>query len=971
MAHSRAAELVSGQTVTGRVLVTLSCILSLSSLVLYLIDASWHDVEDCTPWLESYTQQIDLAINLFFLLYFFIRFVAANDKLMFWIDIYSIVDYFTVPPVFVAVYLNRNWLGLRFLRALALQSFPDVMQFLGLIKKNSVIRLWQLIMVFFSVWLAGAGFIHLVENSGDPLDFSNSQPLGYWNCLYICMVTMSTVGYGDLYCKTVIGKVFIVFFIIGALAMFTSVIPEMITILGMRKKYGGSYDRGFGKHIVVCGHISTRTVEKFLAQFLHQDQEDRDVMIVFLHTEPPNLELEALMKRHYTHVRFYEGSVMVSEDLDRVKLKEADAVLLLANKHCDNPDAEDAANIMRVISIKDYHGDVSIIIQLLQYHNKNYLLNIPDWHMQSDSVICLAEMKLGFIAQACLAPGFSTLMANLFMMTSHKKSSRYDEWKNNYFSGLGMELYTEYFSRAFYGMTFPQAVEVCFTKLHMLVIGLEVSHKDKAVVLLNPGPDVKIQRGMQGFFVAQSSEEAYRASIYCPLCHGQLFGVKRIKDCTCSTDGTLINAHNNPVVDPLEADGGFLSNKLFKRPNNNTGIIDANFEDNKPYLEVRESKEQFDATGCFYWCPDSSLDESNIINQKNELILKNLRDHFVVCVLSDSDSPVIGLSNFVMPLRASSLRLTELKPVVIVGHHSYLSKEWKTLGNFPDVYILPGSPLCRADLRRVRINRCKMCVVLSANKGSSIEPTLQDKDAILCSLNIKKMRFEDPLTVPPMVSQGASLLDMMRRWSKLGRDTIPMITDLENDSNCQFLEQDDADDPDIPLCNTETFACGRVFAASVLDSLMSTTYFNRNTLILIRTLITGGATVELEQLLAEGLGMVPGYPTTETLSNRNRCRVAQMGLGEHPFTQFAVGIDATYGNLFMWTLRFHGIMCLGLYRLVNPPAGFGDRVAKRYVLTNPAYNMRLLPSDKIFCLHPFTPGPTHIEEEPDIKTSNV
>jgi len=52
------------------------------------------------------------------------------------------------------------------------------------------------------------------------------------------------------------------------------------------------------------------------------------------------------------------------------QIKEADACLVLANKYCEDPDAEDAANILRVISIKNYHDDIKIIVQLLQYHNK-------------------------------------------------------------------------------------------------------------------------------------------------------------------------------------------------------------------------------------------------------------------------------------------------------------------------------------------------------------------------------------------------------------------------------------------------------------------------------------------------------------------------------------------------------------------------------------------------------------------------
>ena len=51
-------------------------------------------------------------------------------------------------------------------------------------------------------------------------------------------------------------------------------------------------------------------------------------------------------------------------------MHEADACLVLANKYCQDPDAEDAANIMRVISIKNYSDDIRVIIQLMQYHNK-------------------------------------------------------------------------------------------------------------------------------------------------------------------------------------------------------------------------------------------------------------------------------------------------------------------------------------------------------------------------------------------------------------------------------------------------------------------------------------------------------------------------------------------------------------------------------------------------------------------------
>ena len=69
------------------------------------------------------------------------------------------------------------------------------------------------------------------------------------------------------------------------------------------------------------------------------------------------------------------------------------------------------------------------------------------------------------------------------------------------------------------------------------------------------------------------------------------------------------------------------------------------------------------------------------------------------------------------------------------------------------------------------------------------------------------------------------------------------------------------------------------------------TYFNDNALTLIRTLITGGATPELEQILAEGVGMRGGYSTPETLANRDRCRVAHVDLYDGPFAQFGVNLN--------------------------------------------------------------------------------
>lgn len=60
-----------------------------------------------------------------------------------------------------------------------------------------------------------------LENSGDPLEFNNPQQLSYWTCVYFLIVTMSTVGYGDVYCETVLGRTFLVFFLLVGLVSST------------------------------------------------------------------------------------------------------------------------------------------------------------------------------------------------------------------------------------------------------------------------------------------------------------------------------------------------------------------------------------------------------------------------------------------------------------------------------------------------------------------------------------------------------------------------------------------------------------------------------------------------------------------------------------------------------------------------------------------------------------------------------
>ena len=58
---------------------------------------------------------------------------------------------------------------------------------------------------------------------------------------------------------------------------------------------------------------------------------------------------------------------------------------------------------------------------------------------------------------------------------------------------------------------------------------------------------------------------------------------------------------------------------------------------------------------------------------------------------------------------------------------------------------------------------------------------------------------------------------------------------------------------------------------------------------MMRMLTTGASEVEYEQILADGLGLIRQQSLVDVSAARNRCRVAQLDLGDERFAQLEVG----------------------------------------------------------------------------------
>ncbi|XP_055349050.1 calcium-activated potassium channel slo-1-like [Paramacrobiotus metropolitanus] len=125
-----------------------------------------------------------------------------------------------------------------------------------------------------------------------------------------------------------------------------------------------------------------------------------------------------------------------------------------------------------------------------------------------------------------------------------------------------------------------------------------------------------------------------------------------------------------------------------------------------------------------------------------------------------------------------------------------------------------------------------MCVIIgSPSSGAqmqNVDNALIDKTVILATLNVRAMRFSE--------EEAANL----------------------RDTNAQFLDQDDDDLPGTEFYMTQPYACGRCFSGILLDLLMIKPFFNPVIVNVFRTMIFGGASLELEKILAEGAGMIDG-----------------------------------------------------------------------------------------------------------------
>ncbi|AUS04016.1 ion transporter [Pseudotamlana carrageenivorans] len=191
-------------------------ILILLSLILFAIETLPDNSRSTIVFIESF----EIFCVLVFTIEYILRIYVAEHKLKYIFSFYGIIDFLAIFPFYISRVCDlralRAFRLFRIFRALKLIRYNKALNRFHIaarIVKEEVILF--LIVTGIFVFLASAG-IYYFENEAQPEVFSSVFHSAWW-----AIVTLTTVGYGDVYPITDGGKIFTFFILIIGVGIVT------------------------------------------------------------------------------------------------------------------------------------------------------------------------------------------------------------------------------------------------------------------------------------------------------------------------------------------------------------------------------------------------------------------------------------------------------------------------------------------------------------------------------------------------------------------------------------------------------------------------------------------------------------------------------------------------------------------------------------------------------------------------------
>lgn len=200
-------------------------------ILLSIITFSVETIPDLKPQTRTILQSIELISVLVFTAEYLLRIYVADSKPKFIFSFFGIIDFLAILPFYLSFGVDlRSLRALRFLRlfrVLKLVRYNKAMNhFTKAIKTAKEEILLFIFITLILIYFSAVG-IYYFENQAQPEHFSS-----IFDSLWWAIITLTTVGYGDVYPITVGGKVFTFFILmigLGIVAIPTGIISSALT----------------------------------------------------------------------------------------------------------------------------------------------------------------------------------------------------------------------------------------------------------------------------------------------------------------------------------------------------------------------------------------------------------------------------------------------------------------------------------------------------------------------------------------------------------------------------------------------------------------------------------------------------------------------------------------------------------------------------------------------------------------------
>ncbi|POY38923.1 ion transporter [Solitalea longa] len=211
---------------------------------------------------------IEWVFTFLFTIEFILRLIAVKQPLRYAFSFFGIIDLLAIVPMYLSVIFvgAQSLLVLRALRLLRifrifkLTHFLSEMSFLGSALRSSIKKICIFMLVVLTLVIILGSVMYLVES--EESGFGSIPDSIYW-----AIVTITTVGYGDISPVSPMGKFIASIMMLlgyGIIAVPTGIVTTEMVSLARLKKHSGDTCPGCGKE----GHDADAVFCKFCGEKL-------------------------------------------------------------------------------------------------------------------------------------------------------------------------------------------------------------------------------------------------------------------------------------------------------------------------------------------------------------------------------------------------------------------------------------------------------------------------------------------------------------------------------------------------------------------------------------------------------------------------------------------------------------------------------------------------------------------------------